>query len=505
LARGRYAATVLDEEEFWWRVRPPHSVNGDLTQVLASVDSLQRAWADVVRDETSEEFQESRRRNLRRHAIETGIIERLYDVGWGVTEALVAEGLSTDVAEREGGIDEDALATIKAQFDALGFLAEAAGQTRLLSVQFIRELHAALCRTQLTYTALDQFNRPVVRQLRHGAWKELPNRAHTRAGEIMEFAPPEQVASEIDRLVALDASAEGLHPLISAAWLHHSFVAIHPFDDGNGRVARALSLLVLLRNRYAPLVVDRYSRPEYLAALETANTGDLRGLVRLFARLEVVALRAELERPVTAASARDSSAVDVARAYVQRLQVLRSERALDLAASVAILAADMSHHVAEHLRALGEQLVEQFSVIDPTASFDVFQAAPPDERSRWWRAQIIRTARRGGFFANLTGGTWWTYLRLTTLGQQLRFVAVSQKVGHGETGVLVLTVFAEAVQVTPTLEAGSPGYVTLINTDDDDSITIVAGEPLEARLNEIYAVVDRNLAAAVARFAEGLD
>jgi hypothetical protein len=48
---------------------------------------------------------------LRRHAIETGIIERLYDVDWGVTRALIAEGLSAEVAAREGGIDEGVLET----------------------------------------------------------------------------------------------------------------------------------------------------------------------------------------------------------------------------------------------------------------------------------------------------------------------------------------------------------------------------------------------------------
>jgi|GEM_PF-6737520 len=30
------------------------------------------------------------------------------------------------------------------------------------------------------------------------------------------------------------------HPLLVAAWLHHQFVQIHPFQDGNGRVTRAL-------------------------------------------------------------------------------------------------------------------------------------------------------------------------------------------------------------------------------------------------------------------------
>jgi len=96
----------------WHDVEHVPETNGDLTAVLANVDVLRDAWEDVLSRASPEDFAESRRRSLRRNAIETGIIERLYDVDWGVTEALVAEGLTAEVAEREGGIDDDTLALI---------------------------------------------------------------------------------------------------------------------------------------------------------------------------------------------------------------------------------------------------------------------------------------------------------------------------------------------------------------------------------------------------------
>lgn len=67
-------------------------MNGDLANLLASVDTLRSAWEDALRRVDSSELTEARQRSLRRHAIETGIIERLYDVDWGVTEALVIAG-----------------------------------------------------------------------------------------------------------------------------------------------------------------------------------------------------------------------------------------------------------------------------------------------------------------------------------------------------------------------------------------------------------------------------
>lgn len=71
----------------WGDVEPLPPVNGDLVHVLASVDTLRSAREDALARVTRQEFSESRKRSLRRHAIETGIIERLYDVEWGVIAA----------------------------------------------------------------------------------------------------------------------------------------------------------------------------------------------------------------------------------------------------------------------------------------------------------------------------------------------------------------------------------------------------------------------------------
>src|SRR5260370_42379644 len=114
-----------DERRVPWReVTPLPDVNGTLAPLLKTVDSLRRAWEEALRDATSDELAEARERRLRRHAIETGIIERLYDVGWGVTEALVAEGLSSEVASRAGGVGDDTLRIIRSQYDALQYVTE---------------------------------------------------------------------------------------------------------------------------------------------------------------------------------------------------------------------------------------------------------------------------------------------------------------------------------------------------------------------------------------------
>ncbi len=302
----------------WREIEPLPVVNGSAAPMLATVDSLRRAWDEALSRISAEEFNEARQRNLRRHAIETGIIERLYDVDWGVTEALVAEGITMEVAEREGGISEDALILIRDQLGALEYLVQAVRDGRELSVFFIRELHQLITRHQPTYDARDALGNLVQIPLPHGDWKTQPNHVRRSDGSLLEYTPPEHVPSEMDRLVELYTQTAGAHPVARAAWLHHRFICIHPFADGNGRVARALTLLVLLQGRFAPLVVDRRNREDYIASLDAANDGDLLPLVHLFARLEIVALRTELERPA-AVSPASGSAVDIARAHIDRI------------------------------------------------------------------------------------------------------------------------------------------------------------------------------------------
>ncbi|NDA68658.1 MAG: hypothetical protein EBY09_18830, partial [Verrucomicrobia bacterium] len=55
---------------------------------------------------------------------------------------------------------------------------------------------------------------------------------------------------------------------------HHRFTHIHPFDDGNGRMARALMNVILMREGFPPAVLKTQNRAEYVAALRKADSGD---------------------------------------------------------------------------------------------------------------------------------------------------------------------------------------------------------------------------------------
>lgn len=78
--------------------------------------------------------------------------------------------------------------------------------------------------------------------------------------------------------------AKSLHPLELAALAHFKLVNIHPFVDGNGRTARLLMNLILLRAGYPPAVIRNEDRLAYYEALEKARAGDTGPLITLVAQ-----------------------------------------------------------------------------------------------------------------------------------------------------------------------------------------------------------------------------
>lgn len=88
---------------------------------------------------------------------------------------------------------------------------------------------------------------------------------------------PWQVAKLMEDLeLWAGKEANSLYPVVFAAEIHERIATIHPFIDGNGRTARLLMNLVLLKNGYtiANIPGDTESRLTYYAALEKCNTGD---------------------------------------------------------------------------------------------------------------------------------------------------------------------------------------------------------------------------------------
>ena len=92
------------------------------------------------------------------------------------------------------------------------------------------------------------------------------------SGSHYQVAPVAKIETEMKKLITWYNNNENkLHPIELAAELHRRFVFIHPFVDGNGRLARLLMNLSLLRNGYTLAIIPALLRHEYIATLEMAH------------------------------------------------------------------------------------------------------------------------------------------------------------------------------------------------------------------------------------------
>ncbi|MCF8246603.1 MAG: Fic family protein [Saprospiraceae bacterium] len=98
------------------------------------------------------------------------------------------------------------------------------------------------------------------------------------------FVPPNalKVNDLMDELLEWVNDAGNIyHPIVKATIFHHRLVWIHPFFDGNGRTARLVYNLLLMREGYPPAIILKNDRKKYYDALNFANKGDFNKLLTL--------------------------------------------------------------------------------------------------------------------------------------------------------------------------------------------------------------------------------
>ncbi|MEL7163271.1 MAG: Fic family protein [Bacteroidota bacterium] len=138
-------------------------------------------------------------------------------------------------------------------------------------------------------------------EIQPGQWRQLPNYLYGKLGERIDFAPPADVPRLMNDLInwlnnhlhppKRKRKRYDLHPLVIAAGFHQQFIAIHPFGDGNGRMARILTNLILMIAGYVPLIVRTEDREEYFAAINVSDVDESATLAQFFGERLLVSLR----------------------------------------------------------------------------------------------------------------------------------------------------------------------------------------------------------------------
>lgn len=143
-----------------------------------------------------------------------------------------------------------------------------------LTQNFIRTLHKTLLREDyIVYRGLPDGGQTSY-VIHAGQYKTRANSVITRYGDRFEYASPEETPSLMSDLVDWYNEAEQdakLSPVELAALFHYRYIRIHPFEDGNGRIARLMVNYILSRHGYPMVVVRSRKKNEYLEALHQTD------------------------------------------------------------------------------------------------------------------------------------------------------------------------------------------------------------------------------------------
>ena len=169
-------------------------------------------------------------------------------------------------------------------------------KNRPLTENFIREMHEIILGEPYEIDAITPDGKPMKRKVEPGRYKQFPNHVKTKDGSIFYFASPEETpAKMMDLMNWLKDNDNELHPLITAATFHYQFVRIHPFEDGNGRMARILMNFILMMHDFPPGTISTDDREGYLQSLAYADSGDLEKFIEYIGTQEIASLELVLK------------------------------------------------------------------------------------------------------------------------------------------------------------------------------------------------------------------
>lgn len=180
---------------------------------------------------------------------------------------------------------------------AIGFMYEVVTEQRPIDPHFIKYINSILLSGGVDSTrVLDPFGNKVSARLTPGDYKKAPDHILQPDGMIAQDIEPYLVQAKMRILFEwLDTHIKSEHPVITAAIAHYNMIKAHPFDDGNGKGARILMNLILLREAYMPAIIRIEDRKEYIDCLTLADKGDINPFVSFVAKSLLWTQKAVLE------------------------------------------------------------------------------------------------------------------------------------------------------------------------------------------------------------------
>jgi Fic family protein len=217
---------------------PPIVISHELLQLIAEIDEFKGKW------EALKNLSPERLRRLRKVATIESVGSSTRIEGAKLSDVQVETLLSNISKTSFKSRDEQEVAGYAETMD----LVFQAYEDLSLTENHIRQLHQTLLR----HSNKDERHR--------GHYKKLPNHVVAfdekgkEIGVIFKTATPFDTPREMEELVKWvnkTIEEKSLHPLLIVGVFNVVFLAIHPFQDGNGRISRILTTLMLLRAGYS--------------------------------------------------------------------------------------------------------------------------------------------------------------------------------------------------------------------------------------------------------------
>ncbi len=202
-------------------------------------------------------------------------------LNFGETKMLLLHGITSSGKPLKDHLE------IEGHNEALNLIEEVIKSNRPLTQNFIRELHKIILKNPYQVDAITPDNKPTKKLIKVGKYKTLPNHVKTIAGEIFYFSTPEETPARMSDLINWyenEVSKKDFDPVLTASIFHYKFIRIHPFDDGNGRIARILLNFILMQFHFPPVIIKTQDKENYFRALRQADGGFLDQFVEYIAK-----------------------------------------------------------------------------------------------------------------------------------------------------------------------------------------------------------------------------
>ena len=233
---------------------------------MTQLNNLYRQWVDV-QPLSSDDEKRLKRKFMLDFNYNSNHIEG-NTLTYGQTEVLLLIGEVIGLAKMKD------LEEMKAHNICLNMVEQEAQTDEPLTETFIRQVHKIMLREDYEVYRQLPGGETTSYTVHAGRYKTRPNSVITPTGERFEYASPEETPALMADLVSWynEAAEDGsMSPIQLATLFHYRYIRIHPFEDGNGRIARLMVNFILRRHKWPMMVIRSKNKKAYLNALALAD------------------------------------------------------------------------------------------------------------------------------------------------------------------------------------------------------------------------------------------